>query len=104
MIAKSLSEEARVRSDRARDGSRSKLNNNELFENQSSAHTYEKKSTICLETYIQWANRLTDFVTTEIVKHTQRSLRVQLINYFIEAADQCFRLHNFNSLIAILGR
>jgi len=64
---------------------------------------FDPKLTICLESYIQWFNRLTYFVTTEIVKHTQRRSRVRLINYFIDAAYQCFRYHNFNSMIAILG-
>lgn len=65
---------------------------------------HDKKLTFCLEAYIQWFNRLTFFITTEIVKHTQRRSRVRLINYFIDAAYECFRLHNFNSMIGILGQ
>lgn len=65
---------------------------------------HDQKLTFCLEAYIQWFNRLTFFVTTEIVKHTQRRSRVRLINYFIDTAYECFRLHNFNSMIGILGK
>jgi hypothetical protein len=65
---------------------------------------HDKKLTFCLETYVQWFNRLTFFVTTEIVKHTQRRLRIRLINYFIDAAYECLRLHNFNSMIGIIGK
>ncbi|CAF3579958.1 unnamed protein product [Rotaria sordida] len=64
---------------------------------------HDKKLTFCLETYVQWFNRLTSFVTTEIVKHTQRRLRIRLINYFIDTAYECFRLNNFNSMIGIIG-
>jgi len=72
--------------------------------NKSLKIVHDKKLTSCLETYIQWFNRLTFFVTTEIVKHTQRRLRMQLINYFIDAAYECFRLRNFNSMIGIIGK
>lgn len=63
----------------------------------------DKKSTMCLEGYIQWFNRLTSFVTTEVLKHTHRNSRVRFIDYFLDAAEECLRLHNFNSMAAILG-
>lgn len=65
---------------------------------------HDKKLTFCLEAYIQWFNRLTFFITTEIVKHTHRRSRIKLINYFIDAAHECFRLNNFNSMVGILGK
>ncbi len=65
---------------------------------------HDKKLTFCLEAYIQWFNRLTFFITTEIVKHTHRRSRVRLINYFVDAAYECLRLNNFNSMIGILGK
>ena len=65
---------------------------------------HDKKLTFCLEAYIQWFNRLTFFITTEIVKHTHRRARIKLINYFIDAAHECFRLNNFNSMVGILGK
>jgi hypothetical protein len=64
---------------------------------------HDKKSTMCLEGYIQWFNRLTSFVTAEVLKHTQRNSRVRFIDYFLDAAEECLRLHNFNSMAAILG-
>ena len=75
-------------------------NNNHNPENV----VHDKKLTFCLEAYVQWFNRLTFFITTEIVKHTQRRSRIRLINYFIDAAYECFRLQNFNSMIGILGK
>jgi translation initiation factor 2B subunit (eIF-2B alpha/beta/delta family) len=75
------------------------------YSNQKSQNVvHDKKLTFCLEAYIQWFNRLTFFITTEIVKHTQRRSRIRLINYFIDAAYECFRLKNFNSMIGILGK
>lgn len=71
---------------------------------KSLTSVHDTKLTFCLETYVQWFNRLTFFVTTEIVKHTQRRVRIRLINYFLDTAYECFRLRNFNSMIAILGR
>ena len=75
-----------------------------VSDSKSSIIIHDKKLTFCLEAYIQWFNRLTFFITTEIVKHTQRRSRVRLINYFIDAAYECFRLNNFNSMIGILGK
>ncbi|CAF4115547.1 unnamed protein product, partial [Rotaria sp. Silwood2] len=71
--------------------------------NKSLEIVHDKKLTFCLETYVQWFNRLTSFVTTEIVKHTQKRLRIRLISYFIDAAYECFCLHNFNSMFGIIG-
>ncbi|CAF3614675.1 unnamed protein product, partial [Rotaria sp. Silwood2] len=70
--------------------------------NKSLEIVHDKKLTFCLETYVQWFNRLTSFVTTEIVKHTQKRLRIRLISYFIDAAYECFCLHNFNSMFGII--
>lgn len=59
--------------------------------------------TTCLEAYINWSNRLSSFVTTEIIKHLKRHIRVKLLNYFIDAALECFNTGNFNSMMGILG-
>jgi hypothetical protein len=59
--------------------------------------------TYCLESYINWSNRLSSFVTTEIIKHLKRHIRVKLLNYFIDAALECFNTGNFNSMMGILG-
>jgi len=92
---KLASEEARAHPTRTFDNSKT----NKLLN-----FVHDKKLTFCLETYIQWFNRLTFFVTTEIVKHTQKRLRMRLINYFIDAAYECLRLRNFNSMFGIIGK
>ena len=97
---KLANEEARAHPNRT--SSDQRLISNEQSNNPHYIH--DRKLTFTLESYIQWFNRLTFFITTEIVKHTQRRSRVRLINYFIDAAYQCFRLHNFNSMIGILGK
>ncbi|CAF0836579.1 unnamed protein product [Didymodactylos carnosus] len=61
------------------------------------------KWSFSLESYISWSNRLGLFVTTEIIKHLKRHIRVKLINYFIDAALECFNTGNFNSMMGILG-
>jgi hypothetical protein len=94
---KLASEEARAHPTRTNGNETTTSNNKSLN------FVHDKKLTFCLETYIQWFNRLTFFVTTEIVKHTQRRLRLRLIDYFIDAAYECLRLRNFNSMIGILG-
>lgn len=72
-----------------------------------SPHTSDNDSnkgwTSCLEAYINWSNRLSSFVTTEIIKHLKRHIRVKLLNYFIDAALECFNTGNFNSMMGILG-
>lgn len=96
---KLASEEARAHPNRTIDSQTSASSNNKSLE-----AVHDKKLTFCLETYVQWFNRLTFFVTTEIIKHTQKRLRIQLINYFIDTAYECLRLHNFNSMIGIIGK
>jgi hypothetical protein len=100
---KLASEEARAHPNRGSNSQSSTTNvDNPAHKFHNIVH--DKKLTFCLEAYVQWFNRLTFFVTTEIVKHTQRRSRIRLINYFIDAAYECFRLHNFNSMIGILGK
>jgi hypothetical protein len=99
---KLASEEARAHPNR--DHVQSTTANGENSNNKFENLVHDKKLTFCLEAYIQWFNRLTFFITTEIVKHTQRRSRIRLINYLIDAAYECFRLNNFNSMIGILGK
>ena len=94
---KLASEEARVHPNRKNDNPSGSTNKTLNF-------VHDTKLTFCLETYVQWFNRLTFFVTTEIVKHTQRRVRMRLINYFIDTAYECFRLRNFNSMFGIIGK
>ncbi len=95
---KSALEEARAHPSRTHNNQTTTSNNKSLN------IVHDTKLTFCLESYIQWFNRLTFFVTTEIVKHTQRRIRIRLINYFMDAAYECLRLHNFNSMIGIIGK
>ncbi|CAF3721742.1 unnamed protein product [Rotaria sp. Silwood1] len=98
-IMKLASEEARAHPNKicSKESSISDSNN------KTKNLVHDTKLTFCLEAYIQWFNRLTFFITTEIVKHTKRRLRVRLINYFIDAAYECFQIRNYNSMIGILG-
>jgi hypothetical protein len=102
-IMKLASEEARAHPMRTTN-LQSSMSDVDIVNQRSQYYVHDKKLTFCLEAYIQWFNRLTFFITTEIVKHTQRRSRVRLINYFIDTAYECFRLHNFNSMIGILGK
>jgi hypothetical protein len=101
-IMKLASEEARAHPTRVAPVQPS-ASNTPTDTSRSTTFVHDKKLTFCLEAYIQWFNRLTLFIATEIIKHTQRRSRVRLINYFIDTAYECFRLHNFNSMIGILG-
>jgi hypothetical protein len=100
---KLASEEARAHPNRNYNV-QSSSNDNENSNINPLHFVHDKKLTFCLEAYIQWFNRITFFITTEIVKHTQRRSRIRLINYFIDAAYECLRLQNFNSMIGILGK
>ena len=88
----------------ASEEARANPNHSDMCNTKSNYLIHDKKLTFCLEAYIQWFNRLTFFITTEIVKHTHRRARIKLINYFIDAAHECFRLNNFNSMVGILGK
>uniref|UniRef100_T1JM98 Ras-GEF domain-containing protein n=1 Tax=Strigamia maritima TaxID=126957 RepID=T1JM98_STRMM len=61
------------------------------------------KKTKNLESYIQWFNRLSYFVATEICMHLKKKHRARVIEYYIETAKECFNIGNFNSLMAIIA-
>ncbi|CAG0914910.1 unnamed protein product, partial [Notodromas monacha] len=63
----------------------------------------DMKKTKNLESYIQWFNRLSFFVATEIVLNTKKKTRMKMIEYWIEVARECFNIGNFNSLMAIIA-
>ena len=54
------------------------------------------KNTSNIEAYIQWCNRLSKLINTEIVKHLKRDTRVKMIQFFIDVAQECFNNGNFN--------
>ncbi|KAK3801999.1 hypothetical protein RRG08_064593 [Elysia crispata] len=61
------------------------------------------KSTHNLESYVQWFNRLSYLVASEITSHAKKKMRVKIIEYFIDVAKECINIGNFNSLMAIIA-
>ncbi|XP_062598894.1 ras-GEF domain-containing family member 1B-like isoform X2 [Saccostrea cucullata] len=78
----------------------------QAFSKESSTKepTYkDMKKTSNLEAYVQWFNRLSYFVTTEICSHLKKKSRVRIIEYFVDVAKECINMGNFNSLMAIIA-
>ncbi|KAF0299372.1 Ras-GEF domain-containing family member 1B [Amphibalanus amphitrite] len=48
------------------------------------------KTTKNLENYIQWFNRLSYMVATEVCMHVKKKQRVRLIEYWIEVGRECY--------------
>ncbi|GLV45934.1 uncharacterized protein CBL_11731 [Carabus blaptoides fortunei] len=63
----------------------------------------DMKKTRNLEQYVQWFNRLSYFVATQVCKHPKKKQRVRVVEYWIETARECFNIGNFNSLMAIIA-
>ncbi|XP_065195397.1 ras-GEF domain-containing family member 1B-like [Sycon ciliatum] len=66
----------------------------------------EMKLTRNLEAYVEWFNRLSYLIAMEICcssKSRDKKKRVKVIDYFIDVANECFQLNNFNSLMAIIA-
>lgn len=61
------------------------------------------KKTKNLEAYIDWFNRLSYLVGSEICKHAKKKMRIKTIEYWIEVARESFNIGNFNSLMAIIA-
>ncbi|XP_066147983.1 ras-GEF domain-containing family member 1B-like isoform X1 [Euwallacea fornicatus] len=61
------------------------------------------KKTRNLEQYVQWFNRLSYFVATQVCKYQKKKQRVKTVEYWIEAGRECFNIGNFNSLMAIIA-
>jgi hypothetical protein len=76
---------------------------NDIFIKRTSNIKYKSKKWANIQAYIIWFNRLSSFVTTEIVKNLNKKKRVDVINYFINVAFDCFEIGNFNSAMAIIG-
>ena len=64
---------------------------------------YLLRTSTNIDAYILWFNRLSQFVTSEIVKNLNRKNRIKMIHYFIDCANACFELGNYNSSMAIIG-
>ncbi|XP_078071502.1 ras-GEF domain-containing family member 1B-A isoform X1 [Mustelus asterias] len=61
------------------------------------------KKTSNLEAYVEWFNRLSYLVATEICMPVKKKHRARVIEYFIDVARECFNIGNFNSLMAIIS-
>ena len=81
----------------------------------------DMKKTCNIEAYVEWFNRLSYLVATEIcvVSHAngclrhallknpqadKRRNRAKLIEFFADTANECRKLNNYNSYMAISGR
>ncbi|XP_058442701.1 uncharacterized protein LOC131425117 isoform X2 [Malaya genurostris] len=63
----------------------------------------DMKKTRNLESYVQWFNRLSYIVATEVCKHSKKKQRARVIEYWIETARESFNIGNFNTLMAIIA-
>lgn len=63
----------------------------------------DMKKTRNLESYVQWFNRLSYIVATEICKHSKKKQRARVIEYWIETARESFNIGNFNTLMAVIA-
>jgi len=61
------------------------------------------KRTSSLEAYIEWFNRLSYLVATEICLGTKKKLRAKIIEYYVDVATECYDKGNFNSAMAIIA-
>jgi hypothetical protein len=53
--------------------------------------------------FTQWFNRTSDWVATELVSQSDSKQRVAVLARFIEIAEHCFELQNYNGTIEILA-
>ena len=73
-------------------------------EKPSGDNTNDMKRTNNLEAYIEWFNRLSYLVATEIcIVDKKLKNRVKILEFFIDTAFECFSINNFNSLMAIVA-
>nr|XP_033770433.1 ras-GEF domain-containing family member 1B isoform X1 [Geotrypetes seraphini] len=63
----------------------------------------DRRKTRNLEAYVEWFNRLSYLVATEICMPVKKKHRARIIEYFIDVARECFNIGNFNSLMAIIS-
>ncbi|CDQ96664.1 unnamed protein product [Oncorhynchus mykiss] len=63
----------------------------------------DHKKTSNLEAYVEWFNRLSFMVATEICMPVKKKKqRARVMEFFIDVARECFNIGNFNSLMAII--
>ena len=61
------------------------------------------KKTSNIEAYVEWFNRLSYLVATEICVSDKKRNRAKLLEFFLDTAAECRKLNNFNSFMAISG-
>lgn len=64
---------------------------------------YSFKRTSSLLAYNVWFNRISWFICSQIVKSLDMEQRVKIINFFIDVADNCLMIRNYNCVFAITG-
>uniref|UniRef100_A0A674PCS4 RasGEF domain family member 1B n=1 Tax=Takifugu rubripes TaxID=31033 RepID=A0A674PCS4_TAKRU len=72
------------------------------LDNDKSCYSDRKKASN-LEAYVEWFNRLSYLVATEICMPVKKKHRARVIEFFIDVARECFNIGNFNSLMAIIS-
>ncbi|KAM5194369.1 ras-GEF domain-containing family member 1B isoform 1-T1 [Mantella aurantiaca] len=72
------------------------------LDNNESCYS-DRKRTRNLEAYVEWFNRLSYLVATEICMPVKKKHRARIIEFFIDVARECFNIGNFNSLMAIIS-
>uniref|UniRef100_A0AAR2KPA8 Ras-GEF domain-containing protein n=1 Tax=Pygocentrus nattereri TaxID=42514 RepID=A0AAR2KPA8_PYGNA len=63
---------------------------------------FSKRRASNFEAYIEWFNRLSYLVATEICLPIKKKHRARALEFFIDVARECFNIGNFNSLMAII--
>ncbi|XP_022904097.1 ras-GEF domain-containing family member 1B-like isoform X3 [Onthophagus taurus] len=63
----------------------------------------DMKKTRNLEHYVQWFNRLSYFVATQVCKCPKKKQRVKVVEYWVEVGGECLNIGNFNSLMGIIA-
>ncbi|XP_067083822.1 ras-GEF domain-containing family member 1B-A [Osmerus mordax] len=72
------------------------------LDNDKSCYSDHKKASN-LEAYVEWFNRLSYLVATEICMPVKKKHRARVMEFFIDVARECFNIGNFNSLMAIIS-
>uniref|UniRef100_A0A8B9JRP2 RasGEF domain family, member 1Bb n=1 Tax=Astyanax mexicanus TaxID=7994 RepID=A0A8B9JRP2_ASTMX len=65
---------------------------------------FSKRRASNLEAYVEWFNRLSYLVATEICLPVKKKHRARVLEFFIDVARECFNIGNFNSLMAIISK
>lgn len=61
----------------------------------------DMKKTSNIEAYVEWFNRLSYLVATEICVSDKKRNRAKVLEFFMDTAMECRRVNNFNSFMAI---